>query len=93
MDDTTQSELLRLRASSESAQRSPVSASGLSPHSLVGSSGFLGAEWIHFTLFGDNITHYKTESVYCLGAYELSNSGFAAGQPMVSAGGHPCLRA
>ena len=27
----------------------------------------LVAEWIHFTLFGDNITHYKTESVHCWG--------------------------
>ena len=27
----------------------------------------LVAEWIHFTLFGDNITHHKTESVHFLG--------------------------
>ena len=33
----------------------------------------LVAEWIHFTLFGDNITHYKTKSVHFWGAYELSN--------------------
>ena len=25
---------------------------------------YLVAEWIHFTLFGDNSTHYKTESVH-----------------------------
>ena len=28
---------------------------------------YLVAEWIHFTLFGDNMTHYKTESVHFLG--------------------------
>ena len=27
----------------------------------------LVAEWIHFTLFGDNITHYKTKSVHFWG--------------------------
>ena len=27
----------------------------------------LVAEWIHFTLFGDNITHYKTKSVHFKG--------------------------
>ena len=32
----------------------------LGPFNLV-------AEWIHFTLFGDNNTHYKTDSVHCLG--------------------------
>ena len=35
---------------------------------------FLVAEWIHFNYtFWENITHYKTESVYFFGAYELSN--------------------
>ena len=33
----------------------------------------LVAEWIHFTPFWDNITHYKTKSVHFLGGYELSN--------------------
>ena len=28
---------------------------------------FLVAEWIHFTLFGIIITHYKTESVHFWG--------------------------
>ena len=27
----------------------------------------LVAEWIHLTLLGDNITHYKTKSVHFLG--------------------------
>ena len=29
--------------------------------------GDLVAAWIHFTLFGDNITHHKTESVHFCG--------------------------
>ena len=35
---------------------------------LIGFRVFsLVAEWIHFTLLGDNITHYKAESVNLLG--------------------------
>ena len=34
------------------------------------------AEWIHFTLFWDIITHYKTESVHFLG---LMNSATKVG--------------
>ena len=30
----------------------------------VDGMSFLVAEWIHFTLFWDNTTHYKTKSVY-----------------------------
>ena len=32
----------------------------------------LVAEWIHFTLLGDNITHYKTKSVHFWGLKNLA---------------------
>ena len=37
----------------------------------------LVAEWIHFTLFWDNITHYKTESVYFLGLINSATKWFS----------------
>ena len=33
----------------------------------------LVAEWIHFTLLGDYMLHYKFKTVYFWGASELSN--------------------
>ena len=34
------------------------------PYQTVGDDPYSVAEWIHFTPFGDNITHHKTESVH-----------------------------
>ena len=36
----------------------------------------LVAEWIHFTLWGENITHCKTESVHCLGPMNPATKSF-----------------
>ena len=40
----------------------------------------LVAEWIHFTRFGDKITHYKTESLHFSGlmnsATKLGGGGY-----------------
>ena len=39
----------------------------MSVFSIGMASRLLVAEWIHFTLYGDNMTHYKTKSLHFLG--------------------------
>ena len=47
----------------------------------------LVAEWIHFTLFWDYITHYKTESVHFLGLVNPAAKKRALGSSVFFFGG------
>ena len=46
---------------------------------FVGSYNDLVAEWIHFTLFWDKTTHYRTESVHFLGLMNSATKKLRSG--------------